>query len=204
VSPPVLTRRDRKRLATREAIRSAAVELFIRHGFDAVSVEEVAEAADVGASTVYRHFPTKEDLVLGRLRDRQREFVELLVEVDDARTVGELLVVAAERWAPDEEEQQLLRGEIRLAVATPGLLARLQHQVVEWEAPIVSVLAARSGRPEDDLALRQLTALFCATVRIVIREWVAADGVRDLADFGRGAVEALDHLPASGLGILDR
>jgi hypothetical protein len=33
---------------------------------------------------------------------------------------------------------------------------------------------------------------------------VAADGVRDLADFGRGAVEALDHLPASGLGILDR
>ena len=122
-------------MATREAIRAAAVELFVRHGFDAVSVEEVADAADVGASTVYRHFPTKEDLVLGRLRDRQAEFADLVAAVTGVRTVGELLVAATQLWAPEDDEQVWLRGEVALAVGTPALLARLQHQIVEWEAP---------------------------------------------------------------------
>lgn len=191
-------------MATREAIRSTAVDLFVRRGFDAVSVEEVADAADVGASTVYRHFPTKEDLVLGRLRDRQAEFADLVATVTGVRTVGELLVAATQLWAPEDDEQVSLRGEVALAVGTPALLARLQHQIVEWEGPITAALAARCGRPETDLELRQLTALFCATVRIVVREWVVSDGDEDLIEFGRPAVEALDHLPAASLELVDR
>jgi AcrR family transcriptional regulator len=199
-----VTRRDRKRLATRDAIRTAALALFMDRGFDAVSVEEVAAAADVGASTVYRHFPTKEDLVLGHLAERQAEFVDLLGSVAGVRTVGELLVATTLAWAPDDAAQALLRAEIDLVVATPALLARLQHQTVDWEFPINRQLAARSARPETDLELRQLTALFCATIRIVIREWAAERSATDLIAFGRAAVEALDHLPAAGSVLVDR
>jgi AcrR family transcriptional regulator len=199
-----VTRRDRKRLATRDAIRSAALELFMDRGFDAVSVEEVARAADVGASTVYRHFPTKEDLVLAHLASRQAEFVELLGTVTAVRTVGELLVATTLAWAPDAAAQDLLRCEIDLVVATPALLARLQHQIVDWERPIAARLAARCGRSDTDLELRQVTALFCATIRIVIREWAAERSDEDLTTFGRQAVEALDHLPAAGLELTDR
>jgi AcrR family transcriptional regulator len=203
VTSTAVTRRDRKRIATRDAIRTAALDLFMDRGFDAVSVEQVAEAADVGASTVYRHFPTKEDLVLAHLAARQAEFVEQLGTVAGVRTVGELLVATTLAWAPDDDAQKLLRAEIDLVVATPALLARLQHQTVDWELPINRQLAARCGRPETDLELRQLTALFCATIRIVIREWAAQRSADDLAVFGRAAVEALDHLPAAGLELVD-
>lgn len=57
-----LDRRSRKRLATRQAISDAATRLFHERGFDQVTVDEIAEAADVGRMTVFNHFPHKEDM----------------------------------------------------------------------------------------------------------------------------------------------
>ncbi len=193
------TRRERKRLANRDAIRNAALTLFLDRGFDAVSVEEVADAADVSASTVYRNFATKEDLVLRHLTDRMTEFLDVLDRQPNDLPLGMLLVAAVGDWAPGTSAQRLLRDETALIVATPALLARLYGSIVEWELPICERLAARSGRPPTDLAVRQLTALFCATVRIVIREWAIVDSEVDIAGFGRPAIEALLGLPAAQL-----
>ncbi|MGW0197002.1 helix-turn-helix domain-containing protein, partial [Nonomuraea sp. NPDC003201] len=55
-------RRERKKAETRRAMADAALRLFALRGFDAVTVNEVAEAADVSAKTVFNHFPTKEQL----------------------------------------------------------------------------------------------------------------------------------------------
>ncbi|MGW4962598.1 substrate-binding domain-containing protein [Nonomuraea sp. NPDC004186] len=55
-------RRERKKAETRRAMAEAALRLFALRGFDAVTVNEVAEAADVSAKTVFNHFPTKEQL----------------------------------------------------------------------------------------------------------------------------------------------
>ena len=70
-------RRTRKRLATREEISEAATRLFYERGFDQVTVDEIAEAADVGRMTVFNHFPRKEDLLF----DRDEEAREILREV---------------------------------------------------------------------------------------------------------------------------
>src|ERR1700729_324679 len=59
-TPP--DRRSRKRLVTRQSISDAATMLFIERGFDHVTVDEIAEAADVGRMTVFNHFPRKEDM----------------------------------------------------------------------------------------------------------------------------------------------
>jgi AcrR family transcriptional regulator len=67
-------RRSRKRLATRQAISDAATLLFIERGFDHVTVDEIAEAADVGRMTVFNHFPRKEDMFF----DRDEEGREIL------------------------------------------------------------------------------------------------------------------------------
>src|SRR5580658_4059696 len=69
-------RRIRKRLATRESISDAATRLFFKRGFDHVTVDEIAEAADVGRMTVFNHFPRKEDMFF----DRDEEIRETLRE----------------------------------------------------------------------------------------------------------------------------
>src|SRR5436309_13446488 len=55
--------RSRKKRAAREAIAATARRLFAKHGFDAVTVAEIAAAADVSEKTVFNHFAAKEDLV---------------------------------------------------------------------------------------------------------------------------------------------
>lgn len=190
-------RRDRKRQATTATIRRAALELFMDRGFDTVSIEEVAEAADVAPSTVYRHFPTKEDLVLANLAARQDAFLDLLDEQPDGLTLGEALSEATRAWAPTSGSQVLLRDEAALIMGTDALFSAMHAMVVRWEAPICERLAARSGRPATDLELRQLTALFCASIRIIIREWALDPERRDIAEFGAPALDALGHLPAA-------
>jgi len=67
-------RRSRKRLAMRESISEVATRLFNERGFDHVTVDEIAEAADVGRMTVFNHFPRKEDMFF----DRDEEIREIL------------------------------------------------------------------------------------------------------------------------------
>jgi AcrR family transcriptional regulator len=65
----VESRRERKKSAARARILSAAIELFSRRGLEAVTVEEIAAAADVGKGTIYNYFATKEDIVVAFMAD---------------------------------------------------------------------------------------------------------------------------------------
>lgn len=65
--------RERKRARTHAAISDAAIALFLEHGFERVSVAQVAEAAEVSKRTVFAYFPAKEDLVVHRFADHEDE-----------------------------------------------------------------------------------------------------------------------------------
>ncbi|NUR85204.1 MAG: TetR family transcriptional regulator [Nonomuraea sp.] len=65
--------RERKRERTRTAISEAAIALFVEHGFEQVSITQVAEAAEVSRRTLFAYFPTKEDLVVHRFADHESE-----------------------------------------------------------------------------------------------------------------------------------
>src|SRR5580658_7093677 len=77
-------RRSRKRLATREGISNAATLLFVERGFDQVTVDEIAEAADVGRMTVFNHFPRKEDMFFD-LDEAGREILRAALAKRDAK-----------------------------------------------------------------------------------------------------------------------
>jgi len=65
----VISRRERKKIAARTQILSTAINLFSRRGFDAVTIDEIAESADVGKGTIYNYFATKEDIVVAFMAD---------------------------------------------------------------------------------------------------------------------------------------
>jgi AcrR family transcriptional regulator len=67
------SRRERKKDAARAQIIASAIELFSTHGFDAVTVDRIAEAADVGKGTVYNYFVAKEDIVVAFIVDLERQ-----------------------------------------------------------------------------------------------------------------------------------
>ena len=62
-------RRERKKAAVRAHILTTAIELFSQHGIDSVTVDQIADAADIGKGTVYNYFSTKEDIVVAFMVD---------------------------------------------------------------------------------------------------------------------------------------
>jgi AcrR family transcriptional regulator len=65
----VTNRRERKKAAIRGQIMATAIDLFTRYGIAAVTVDQIADAADIGKGTVYNYFSTKEDIVVAFMAD---------------------------------------------------------------------------------------------------------------------------------------
>jgi AcrR family transcriptional regulator len=65
----VESRRERKKIAAKSRILSTAIDLFSQRGLDAVTIDEIAAAADVGKGTIYNYFATKEDIVVAFMAD---------------------------------------------------------------------------------------------------------------------------------------
>lgn len=170
--------RERKKLQTRRAIRRAAYRLFEEQGYDATPVDRIAEAADVSPSTVFRYFPTKEDIVLtdayapvlaAGLRARPAD--EPVVESMRHAAVETLRRLAA------EERTELLQ-RIRLVREVPAVRGRTAENTARDSAMISAVLAERTGRPADDLEIRVVATAILAALQEALVRWVA-DGRRD-------------------------
>jgi AcrR family transcriptional regulator len=92
--------RERKKRQTRQHISDVATGLFLERGFDAVTIAEIADAAEVSVNTVYNYFPAKEDLFL----DRSAGVVDRMSRWVRARDVGESAARAVLRELRDEVE----------------------------------------------------------------------------------------------------
>jgi AcrR family transcriptional regulator len=144
-------RRERKKQATREALIDAAFELFISQGFDATTVEEIADAVDVSSRTFFRYFASKEDVVLTFQEEQQA----LLLERFRARPAGEPVLTALKHAAIEVAracEQGVLgfkpeRFAALLAMmeSSPAVMASsLEHQQKKMQA-IAEAVGERMG-----------------------------------------------------------
>src|SRR3954451_13500901 len=79
--------RERKKEQTRRVISEAARRLFAERGFEAVTVSEVAAAADVAQATVFNYFPTKEDLFYSRLEAFEARLLAAIREREPGQSV---------------------------------------------------------------------------------------------------------------------
>ncbi|MFF1560623.1 TetR family transcriptional regulator [Streptomyces sp. NPDC058279] len=159
--------RESKKLRTRHHLAATALELFLERGFDAVSVADVAAAAEVSKPTLFRYFPTKEDLVLDRFADHQDEAARLVRDREpDQSPVGALrahfLAALAERdpitGLCDHPNVLAFQG---LLYATGSLESRLGH----YTAREVELLAAALEEERVAPLAARLAAQHLVTVR---------------------------------------
>lgn len=159
--------RTRKKQRTHDAIGDAAVSLFLERGFDRVSVNEIAAAAEVSKPTLFRYFPTKEDLVLHRFADHQGEAARVVR--DRAPGTGPMTALhrhfraGLDRFDPVTglDDHPEVVAFHRLVFTTPSLAARLTQYQAEDEEALAEALGegiqARL-RAAQALAVRRVLA----------------------------------------------
>jgi AcrR family transcriptional regulator len=164
--------RERKKAKTRLAISKIATTMFIEHGFDAVTVAEVAAAADVSVATIFNYFDTKEDLFF----DREGEIIEAHGRFIRGRAPGETIASALHRQfllAMDAALPRLIGSGarfIRTIDASPALRARARFALEKAEAATAEAIAEETGARPGDPTPRVTAAMFIAIERMLVEE----------------------------------
>ncbi|MFJ6572358.1 TetR/AcrR family transcriptional regulator [Streptomyces sp. NPDC091292] len=188
--------RERKKLRTYQAVSDVAVALFLERGFDAVSVAEVAAAAEISKPTLFRYFPAKEDLVLHRFADHEDEAARVVA----GRGAGESPLDALHRHflagldrrdpVTGLNDHPAVLAYLRLLYGTPALVARMQGYLERSEAALARALADGA---DPGLAARLAAGQIVAVQRVLAHEnWRRiADGAT-ASDVRDDAVAAAD------------
>jgi AcrR family transcriptional regulator len=148
--------RERKKQRTRAVIAETARRLFAERGFDAVTVAEIARAAEVAEQTVFNYFPTKEDLVYWRMESFEEDLIRTIRE----RAPGESVLAAFERFvlvprgalaARDPDALEPLREITKMISSSPALVAREQQIYARYTAALATLLAEETALASDDV-----------------------------------------------------
>lgn len=188
--------RQRRRATTMRHVQRVALDLFERHGYDAVSVAQVAAAADVAERTVYRHFGTKEGLVVHDEADDA--FIGDVVR--RARRVGALAAVAealdalpGDAWSgPGAPVADWLR-KLRLLRGTPALRTVFAQATAELGDALGAAEAEATGA--GPYATRVRGRAVAAMLAVAVDAWVDGDGEPDLRVLVADGVAALRASP---------
>ena len=190
--PPLAGLRQRKKARTRALIQEHALRLFHEQGYETTSVEQIAAAAEVSPSTVFRYFPTKPDLVIyDDLDDRMIEAFRAqppglsALQALRATVRSAFGGLAGEELALQRERELLMRSVPELREAMLGELARTIREIAD-------LVADRTGRPADD---DTVLALAGAVIGLSIAAWFASDGDDWTARF----IERID----AGMALLE-
>jgi AcrR family transcriptional regulator len=187
--------RARKKLETMRYVQLTALGLFEVRGFDAVTIEDVARASMVSAPTIYRHFGTKESLVLwdeydpmlfhalaGRLRS------ESLVDA-----IREAILRPLDRVYVSDASRILRR--VRLANDHAGLRAAVAANLRAMRRELARIFVAENAC-RDALEADVVAGATTTALEIAIEHWAQADGKRPLRRFIEQALRRLRRFAA--------
>ncbi|MCX4471828.1 transcriptional regulator BetI [Micromonospora sp. MW-13] len=166
--------RERKKAATRLALHQAALRLAAEEGIDRVTVEAIADAANVSRRTFSNYFSSKEEAIFHGDTARLRRMLELIRDQPTDERPWTVLSRAAERLTIEVygdpapgwlAQRRRVRGH-------PGLLA---HQVAAYttvERELAAELTRRLTGPDAALRARVLAATCLATLRVAVQQWI--------------------------------
>jgi len=174
------SRRDRNKLRTRFRLQRAALELFANQGYDATTIAQITEAADVSLRTFFRYFDAKDE-VLFACDEGEPPFFQLLRDqprdVDDIAAVRGALAALLPQSRAEEERTLLLK---RALVSTPALEGRNLAIQRDFQDRIALTLAQRRGLSQPDDASLVAAAITQAVMHLAFDRWAANGGRDDL------------------------
>jgi len=189
--------RERKKQQTYDALSEAAIALFLKRGFDEVSVTDIAEAANVSKPTLFKYFPTKQDLVLRRIADHRHESARVVTAagVPPVQALREHFLAGLTARDPItglNDHPQVL-AYYRLVFTTPALTTRLHQFMDDDERALAEALGG-------DLTGELLAAQVVSVQRVLSRRnWEVITAGQRAADRYLDAVTeaetAFDGLP---------
>jgi AcrR family transcriptional regulator len=187
--------RERKKVETREALRAAAIRLFLEHGPAAVTVNDICAAARVSRRTFFNYFESKEAAVFAWDQRLSEELAAKLAARPSHEPPLTALRRAMDDTLPSFAEQTGWHARKELFGACPELRSKVVEAVFRLETRLVDTLTERLGCPADSLYPRVLAGATGSVFRVAFVTWApetGIDGLRSLID------EAFDHL-ADGL-----
>jgi AcrR family transcriptional regulator len=190
--PPGL--RERKKLRTRSEISAAALSLIAERGLADVRVEDICAEAEIGRSTFFRYFDSKESAFVEGVHARRVESVTAEVERRPAEEPPfEALVRAVMTMAADWQsfrEDMLLEARLRSESAT--IRAWAAESSERWMTEIAAALVPRVGDDIERAAV--IAAAFIATVQIGYGIWIQAGATQDPSPILQRCFDALSQL----------
>jgi AcrR family transcriptional regulator len=199
--PPV-SLRERKKLATRRLLRRAALELVAERGLHNVTVEDIAEAADVSPRTFFNYFPSKEAALFGGDPDRAAELSDRVASVAPGKSALEALgAVLAQDSESMADELRSLGGDpaewlrrMKVARTDPHVRAAHASQMAMLERALAEGLAARLGTDQEtDPYPGILAAAAVGTTRACLTFWAGTGGATPLGQLIEQAFKALGN-----------
>jgi AcrR family transcriptional regulator len=185
--------RERKKMKTRVAIREATYRLIQEQGYDATTVEQIAEAAEVSPSTVFRYFPTKEDIVLTDEYDPVLE-EELRARPADEPWFDSLRHVLRKAIGlGNTEEPEVTRLRTRLMVDVPAVRSRMMESMSVTGRLLCRAIGERLGRDPDSLEVRVFAMSLIGGLLETSLYWAEGGHQEDFADVVDRAVDVLEH-----------
>jgi AcrR family transcriptional regulator len=181
--------RERKRAETYARIQVEAVSLFIENGFEATTLDDIAQAANVSRRSLFHYFESKEEIVFST----KSNFPGLVADAVSRRPADEPLLDMVENALANMAAGYLspqTRALTRLIRDTPALSAGDQAKYEQVERVLAKALADRKSLPESDIACRVTAAAAIGILKLAVEEWVTGEDAGPEI-FGKAAFAAL-------------
>ncbi|MDN3358588.1 TetR/AcrR family transcriptional regulator [Actinomadura sp. DC4] len=172
--------RERKKAETREALRAAAIRLFLEHDPAAVTVNDICDAARVSRRTFFNYFESKEAALFAWDQDLTEEFAVKLAARPPDEPPLTALRRAMDQTMPGFAAQTGWNARKELFGAYPELRTKILSAIFRLETRLTDVLNDRVGCPEGGLYPRLLAAATGSAFRVAFTTWTPETGIEGL------------------------
>lgn len=174
--PAASAARGRPVVTSMEEIEQEAFRLFAEKGFAATTIDDIARAVGVGRRTVFRYYPSKNDIPWGQFAATLDAFRKIFGTMPDDIPIAEAVrraVIAFNDFPEGGAVEH--RNRMRLILTTPELQAHSVHQYVQWRQVIAEYAASRSELSPNDLLPQLVGQVSLALALTAYDQWLRDD-----------------------------